>query len=112
MSDWPVNLNRRITIQSATETQDAHGQPIETWADFAAELPAQYLPVAGREQFSARQRLAIAVTRFRIRYRTDLTRKMRIVFESQNWDITHFEEEAQHDRRQYMLIYAELVGAS
>ena len=103
------HLDRRITIQSATETQDAHGQPIETWADFATELPAEYLPVSGAEQFQAQQVLARAVAKFRIRWRDDLTRKMRVIFDDVTFDLRHFEEDMRHSRHQYMILSVEAV---
>ena len=106
------HLDRRITIQSATETQDAHGQPVETWSDFLAELPAEYLPVSGAEQFQAQQVLARAVAKFRIRWRDDLTRKMRLTFESQTFGITHAEEDRRYDRHQFLIVTAELIPAS
>lgn len=105
------NLDRRITIQSATTTPDATGQPIKTWADLAADVPAEYLPLSGREQLEAGQHLATAVARFRIRFRSDLARAMRVVFESQYWNIRHFEEDRRFDRRQYMIVTAELIAA-
>lgn len=105
------NLDRRITIQSAATAPDASGEPIKTWSDFAADEPAEYLPVSGREQLEAQQQLATAVARFRIRYREDLTRAMRLVFEGATWNIRHLEEDRRFDRRQYLLITAELVAA-
>ena len=99
-------------MQSATETQDAHGQPVETWSDFLTELPAEYLPVSGAEQFQAQQVLARAVAKFRIRWRDDLTRKMRLVFEDQTFGITHVEEDRRWDRHQYMILSTEQVPAS
>jgi SPP1 family predicted phage head-tail adaptor len=103
------HLDRRITIQSATETQDANGQPIPAWADFITSLPAEYLPVSGAEQFQAQQVLARAVAKFRIRWRDDLTREMRVVFDSVTFDLRHFEEDRRFDRRQYMILSVEAV---
>jgi SPP1 family predicted phage head-tail adaptor len=105
-------LDRLITIQSATEAQDASGQPIETWADLEADVPAEYMPVSGGEQFAAFQHLATAIARFRIRYRTDLTRKMRLIFEDETWNLRHFEEDRRFDRRQYLVLTAELIAAT
>ena len=106
------NLDRRITVQSATEVRDAAGQPIETWADFAANLPAEYLPVSGGEQFEAQQRLATRRSRFRIRYRTDITRKMRLQYAGEDWNIRDVEEDRRFDRRQYSIITAEVIAAT
>jgi len=105
-------LDRLITIQSATEVQDASGEPIETWADLEADVPAEYMPVSGGEQFAAFQHLATVVARFRIRYRTDLTRKMRIVFQDENWNLRDAEEDRRYDRKQYMILTAELLAAT
>ncbi len=105
-------LDRRITIQSATVAQDASGSEIPTWSNLHVDMPAEYLPLSGSEQFEASQRLATARARFRIRYRSDLTRKMRIVFESENWNLTHIEEDRRFDRRQYTILTAELLAAT
>ncbi len=107
-----VSLDRLITIQQVTETRSSYGHPTESWSDLEADVPAQYLPVSGAEQFQARQHLATAVARFRVRWRTDLTRKMRIIFDSENWNIQHFEEDRRYGRQQYLLITALLIGAT
>ena len=106
-----VNLDRRIDIQSATEAR-VDGLLAETWTDLEADVPAQYLPVSGGEQLRADAQLATAIARFRIRYREDLTRKMRLVYESENWDIQHIEEDRRYDRRQYTMITAKLIEAT
>lgn len=105
-------LDRLLTIQSATEAQDASGEPIETWADLEADVPCEYIPVSGAEQFQAFQHLATATARFRVRYRDDLTRKMRIVFGGENWNLRHWEEDRRYDRRQYMILTAEVIAAT
>lgn len=106
------NLDRIITIQSVTEVRDAAGQTIETWADFAADEPCEYLPLSGSEQLQADQRVAKSRARFRIRYRDDLTRKMRIVYDAENWNLLSYEEDRRFDRRQYMILMAELIAAT
>ena len=104
-----VNLDRRITVQSVTETQDAHGQSVQTFASFLTDLPAEYIPVSGAEQFQAQQVLARAVAKFRIRWRDDLTRKMRVIFDDVTFDLRHFEEDMRHSRHQYMILSVEAV---
>lgn len=112
MPDRMPNLDRRITIQSATVAQDASGEEIETWSTYRDGVAAEYLPVSGQEQFDAHQRLATAVARFRIRYRTDLTREMRIVYDGELWDITHLEEDRRYDRRQFLVVTAKVRAIS
>lgn len=66
-------LDRRITLQRATATQDGvSGEQVLTWADDMT-LWASVEPLAGSELFRAQQLEAKADTRFRIRYRTGVT---------------------------------------
>lgn len=84
-------LNRRIIIQQATEVQDAHGQPVQTWTAYKT-CWAEYLPKRGREFFAADQTIAEADAVFRIRYDSGVTRKMRISFGDDYYDITAISE--------------------
>lgn len=79
-------LNRRITIQTPTEVQDDHGQPIPSWATFRT-VWAEVKQQPGKESFDADQVVAETNTIFRIRYLTGLTRKMRISYNSDLYDI-------------------------
>ena len=101
----PGSLDRRITIQQATEAQDSKGQPIKTWAALAT-VWAEVIPVGGSEIFQARQVGAETVAKFRIRYRSDIERKMRVVYDSDNYDITDASEDRRFERRQFLLITA------
>ena len=101
----PGDLDRRITIQQNTPTQDGAGQPIESWADLAT-VWAEVVPVGGSETFQAKQTGAEAVAKFRIRYRGDVLRKMRVVYDSDNYDIADVAEDRRFERRQYEIITA------
>ena len=104
----PGRLDRRITIQEDVGTQDAVGQPVEIWQDIATNptVWAEVVPVGGTEQFQARQVNAEAVAKFRIRYRSDITRKMRVVYDGDDYDIFDAAEDRRFERRQYLLITA------
>ena len=88
------SLDTQITIQSATEAQDAFGEPIKTWANLATDPTpwAEKIPLSGSERFQAQQVNAEVDTTFRIRYRTDLDEEMRIVLDSTPYDIQGFIE--------------------
>ena len=101
----PGDLDRRITIQQNTPTQDGAGQPIASWADLAT-VWAEVVPVGGSETFQAKQTGAEAVAKFRIRYRGDVLRKMRVVYDSDNYDISDVAEDRRFERRQYEIITA------
>lgn len=83
-------LNRRITIQSRATTQDAAGQPVETWSDVAtvwADIRnPSGLSVAG-ETIKAGVEASTVRLSVRIRYREDIDPGMRVVIGATNYDI-------------------------
>lgn len=85
-------LDRRVTIESATTTQDASGQPVETWTTFATVWAARK-DVRGRERFDAAQRLAVRTAVYRIRWIAGLSEKMRIVDAGATYDVTGIAED-------------------
>lgn len=84
-------LNRRVKIQKKASGVDDYGQPVETWEDYATvwawikaptgmgTITSEYQSESGdisRSQYS-----------IRIRYRLDVTAKMRAVCEGTIYDI-------------------------
>ncbi len=101
----PGRLDRRIVIEQRTPTQDAAGQPIDSWAELAT-VWAEVVPVGGSEVFQAKQFGAETVKKFRIRWRGDVTTKMRVVYDSDNYDIADVSEDRRFERRQFEIITA------
>jgi SPP1 family predicted phage head-tail adaptor len=79
-------LNCRVTLQSATETQDDYGAPVPGWAT-TATVWGEVVDLSGREFFAAQQVNAEVSTRIRIRYRTDVTPKMRAIANGRTLEI-------------------------
>lgn len=79
-------LRRRIQLQSATETRDAHGQPVKTWST-QATVWASVEPAHGREYIQARQVAQENLWRVMIRYRSDVTSDWRIVYGAKTLEI-------------------------
>ena len=104
----PGELDRRITIQEDVGTQDAAGQPVPSWQNIATNptVWAEVVPVGGSEIFAARQTGAETVKKFRIRYRGDVLRKMRVVYDADNYDIADVAEDRRFERRQFQIITA------
>lgn len=100
-------MDRKITIQSVTESQSSSGAVTETWADLA-DVWAQVLPVRGSESFAEGRDLALKTRQFVMRYRDDLTTKHRLVHESNNYDIELIEEIGRHEG---LTVTARLVEA-
>lgn len=80
-------LRNRITIQSATWAVDSLGEPIATWASFAADIAAAAEPTRGREFFAAEGIHAEAPMLFVIRYKSGVTPLMRVVYDGDTWEI-------------------------
>lgn len=99
------NLDRQITLQQVTTVQDAYGEEIETWADLSPDptVWANVRPVRGRELEGKPGVIAEADTVFKIRHRTDLTRRMRI---SYNGDLYNIKSINELGRREGLEIFA------
>ena len=79
-------LNQRVTFQQKSVTKNGIGEEVFTWADFVT-VWAEAIPIRGREFFSAQQNQQTVDVRFRIRSRSDLVGEMRLVWNTQPYDI-------------------------
>ena len=79
-------LDRKIVIQTLTETQDDYGGVVESWSELAT-VWARFIPGGGNESFVAQAVYAEAQGRFHIRWRSDVTTKHRIQWDGKDWDI-------------------------
>jgi SPP1 family predicted phage head-tail adaptor len=84
-------MRERVELQNVTEAQS--GFPAETWAALAtvwAEVKYNILP--SKEDAMADKTTAVGVVTFRIRLRTDINEKTRILYRSNYYDIVAIEE--------------------
>lgn len=81
-----VVMNRRVVIQSKIQTQDATGQPVETWSTFRTARAARQ-DMRGRERFRSDQELAERTSIFTMRWFSGLTAEMRLSHDDLFWDI-------------------------
>lgn len=79
-------MNKRITIQTVTTTQDSYGSQSESWADTVTVWGAIW-PLSGKEIVNAGQVEADFNVRIRIRYRSSVTVKNRIKYGSRYFNI-------------------------
>lgn len=80
-------LDRRITLQSATEARDSSGSVISTWTDVAT-LWAGRRDTLGSERILSGAETAVADAVFVIRWQPGVTAKLRVVDEAGDaWDI-------------------------
>ena len=99
------NLDRCITIQDFTRSQNEYGETTEAWTDTTSTRAGVKYKSGGESVFSNKE-TATADVIFTIRYRATLTVKSRIVFEGVNYDILHI---AQTGRRHYQEVTAKMV---
>ncbi|MEN7549315.1 phage head closure protein [Rapidithrix thailandica] len=92
-------LDRRITLERFTVTQDDYGQEIKTWEVLAsvwAAVNAESRQTKGNERFEAHQQVAVSEHIFQIRYLPGLTsttdEKMRIVYRNALYNILDVKE--------------------
>lgn len=71
-------LRHRVVIQQPVETKNNYGEIEVTWADLAT-VRASILPLRGREFFAAKQFNVEADFKIGMRFRDDVTAKMRIM---------------------------------
>ena len=72
-------LRHRINLQSKTQAQNSHGEPVETWKTDAT-VWASIKPLTGREFENARIQAQDVSHEVEIRYRDSITPEMRVSF--------------------------------
>lgn len=80
-------LRHRITIQLKVQTTAAMGTKVVSWATFLDKVPAEFEPLRGREFVAAHQDQSELTAVFRIRFRSDITSDMRVLFGGEPFDI-------------------------
>jgi SPP1 family predicted phage head-tail adaptor len=101
-------MRDRVTIQQATETISAIGQPVRTWAALYTNYPAKWMPVAGQETVRGRSVEAGVSTVFTIRYQTGITPEMRVVHSSGTYGIVHAKQI--EGRQRYIELHCKKVA--
>lgn len=105
------NMDRRITIQSFTATQDESGGEILTWKDWKhVSAKLTYPNTVGKEAYLGlkEEGFQLTATRnviFTIRYIAGLNEKMRIIYNGGLYDIIAIQELA---RRRFFSINAQI----
>lgn len=79
-------LDQRITFQAKSATRAPNGEEVVAW-NAVATVWAEAIPLRGREFFAAAQTQQAVDVRFRIRTRSGLAGDMRVVWQSQPYDI-------------------------
>ena len=79
-------LDRRLVIQQVSVVQNSFGEEDETWTTLATVF-GQRRDVTGREIFTGGRDQAEGLTRFVIRYRSDVNERNRISYDGNIFEI-------------------------
>jgi head-tail adaptor len=82
-------LDRRVTIERATTTPDAHNEPVLTWGDHATRW-ASMRPAPGTERFQNAETAAEALMRFVFLWEDGLvlvTDRLRLEDDGRRYDV-------------------------
>lgn len=90
-------LNKRITFQKFTMTENENGFPIQKWDDYIT-VWASARNLSGREYFAAAATQQEKTIEFEVRFRADIDATMRITFREQSYDIKFPDNEGYNDR--------------
>jgi SPP1 family predicted phage head-tail adaptor len=89
------SLSERVTVQQASESRNAIGETVLSWATFA-ERWASVEGVSSRESLAYGQQQISVSHRVRLRYLTGLTQSMRLQWRGRTLEIVSLLE---HDNR-------------
>lgn len=84
-------LDRKITIEERTPSANTTGEVEFTWSTYTT-LWAEVMPVRGNDRFEQMRNTNTTVKRFKVRYTSGLDESMRVVYNSQNYDILEIAE--------------------
>ena len=103
-------MDSRIIVQQPTDSQDAFGGTVRTWATYVTRWAAiNYAKKAG-EQYEIDRKASMYTIMFTIRSDSGtrgINPKMRILFDGKVYDIRAISERADEYRKMYLLIEAE-----
>jgi len=82
---------RKVIVQRYTESTNDFNEVIETWADFLT-VWAEITPQTGTEVFRSDKETALRSAKFLLWYDSRILDTDRIVYESENYNITYRRE--------------------
>lgn len=80
------DLDRRVTIQAQTASEDALGQPLDVWTNVGSAW-AHIKFLSGSQAIKAEKSTSIAQASIRVRYREDVAPGMRAIEGSKTYKV-------------------------
>jgi SPP1 family predicted phage head-tail adaptor len=104
----PGELDRKVTIQTASGVQDAYGEEINTWLD-TLDVWAKMEWGTGVEGMDANQVVSTDKVKFTIRY-TTVDAKDRIKYEDKYYDIETIQEVG--GRKRFLILTTKIFDSN
>lgn len=82
-----ARLRHRVTVEKYAESRDSYGGVIQSWGTHAADVPAEIVPLSGREFVAAQAMQDTVNTRITVRYDSSIKPEMRIKHDSTIYNI-------------------------
>lgn len=80
-------LDQVITVQQRAAGKDSRGQPNGAWSDYLVDIRAKVDTRPGQDVFGGGQEQPTLPVTFRIRYRTGLHERMRVLWRGQYYEL-------------------------
>lgn len=96
-------LDQRVTIERKTATRAANGEEVVAWSALDT-VSAEVKQLRGKEFFAAAQMQGAVDHQVRLRYRSDITRDMRLNWHGQLLDIVGIAELGRREGLEIMCI--------
>lgn len=93
----PGKMDRKLTIQARTLSQDGTGGRVETWAD-AYDVWAELIEMRAAEMVAAQSERTHALMKFRIRWKAIAAGTHRILYRLKFYNILSIVEDGRNDR--------------
>ena len=97
-------LDRRISLQTATDTQDVYGQAVSVWAT-TYTVWADVFPMPYTEQVEGDRKTEGTMFKMRIRYQPSIVNTMRVSYGAYYYDIISIQE---GNRQEYLDLIVQL----
>lgn len=96
-------MDRPVIIEQSSVTRDDYGEPIHAWEELA-KVWAREVQIPRGELTTAQQRVAVKEVQYRMRYRSDVNERMRLLDGGSTYYITRIQRIG---RNEAMIITAE-----
>ena len=102
------DLRERVELQSMSPTRDAIGGEVQGWTTLA-NVWAQVTPMSAGEQYRRQQMQASAQWKVTIRYRADITSKMRVLWSGRTFQVKGVT--SADERKRFLAMACEEIAA-